>query len=104
MLAKARRRVVTRVQGFSLLEVLIDPLKLEAFGIPIQEVVRAVRESNQEVGGQVFELAERVPLSATAIARRIQHAEEDLADADTDEKKQNAQQSLDRLKEVQASL
>lgn len=43
-------------------------------------------------------------LDAAAIARRIQHAEEDLADADTDEKKQNAQQSLDRLKEVQASL
>ena len=39
-------------------QIVVDPLKLEAFGIPIQEVVRAVRESNQEVGGQVFELAE----------------------------------------------
>ena len=39
-------------------QIVVDPLKLEAFGIPIQEVVSAVRESNQEVGGQVFELAE----------------------------------------------
>ena len=39
-------------------QIVVDPLKLEAFGIPIQEVVRAVRDSNQEVGGQVFELAE----------------------------------------------
>ncbi len=39
-------------------QIVVDPLKLEAFGIPIQEVVKAVRESNQEVGGQVFELAE----------------------------------------------
>ena len=43
-------------------------------------------------------------LDAAALARRIQNAEEDLADADTDEKKQNAQQSLERLKEVQAAL
>ncbi|HEX6903378.1 MAG TPA: CusA/CzcA family heavy metal efflux RND transporter [Thermoanaerobaculia bacterium] len=39
-------------------QIVVDPLKLEAFGISIQEVVRAVRESNQEVGGQVFEMAE----------------------------------------------
>jgi copper/silver efflux system protein len=39
-------------------QIVVDPLKLEAFGISIQEVVRGVRDSNQEVGGQVFELAE----------------------------------------------
>jgi Cu(I)/Ag(I) efflux system membrane protein CusA/SilA len=39
-------------------QIVVDPAKLEAFGISIQEVVRAVRESNREVGGQVFELAE----------------------------------------------
>jgi copper/silver efflux system protein len=39
-------------------QIVVDPLKLEAFGVSIQEVVRAVRDSNQEVGGQVLELAE----------------------------------------------
>ncbi len=39
-------------------QIVVDPLKLEAFGIPVQEVVAAVRESNQEVGGQVLELGE----------------------------------------------
>ncbi|MCK5745455.1 MAG: F0F1 ATP synthase subunit epsilon [Oricola sp.] len=43
-------------------------------------------------------------LNAGAIAARIRNAEEDLADAATDDKKQAAQQELDRLKEVQASL
>ncbi|HSL81475.1 MAG TPA: CusA/CzcA family heavy metal efflux RND transporter, partial [Thermoanaerobaculia bacterium] len=39
-------------------QVLLDPNKLQALGIPLSEVVRAVRESNEEVGGQVLELAE----------------------------------------------
>lgn len=43
-------------------------------------------------------------LDAAAIAQRIKDAEEDLADADNDEKKLAAQQSLDRLKELQAAL
>jgi F-type H+-transporting ATPase subunit epsilon len=43
-------------------------------------------------------------LDAAAIAQRLKNAEEDLADADTDEKKLAAQQSLDRLKEMQAAL
>jgi len=38
-------------------QVLIDPVKLRAFGIPLREVVRAVRESNQDAGGQVLEIA-----------------------------------------------
>ena len=43
-------------------------------------------------------------LDAAAIAQRLKNAEEDLNDADTDEKKLAAQQSLDRLKELQAAL
>lgn len=43
-------------------------------------------------------------LDAAKIAERIKFAEEDVADADTDEKKLAAQQSLDRLNELQASL
>jgi copper/silver efflux system protein len=37
-------------------QVVIDPVKLRAFGIPLREVVNAVRESNQDVGGQVLEI------------------------------------------------
>lgn len=43
-------------------------------------------------------------LDTAAIAQCIKDAEEDVADADTDEKKLNAQQGLDRLRELQASL
>ena len=43
-------------------------------------------------------------LSAEAIAQRVKDAEEDVADADTDEKRILAQQNLDRLKELQAAL
>ena len=43
-------------------------------------------------------------LDAAAIAQRLKNAEEDLSDADNDEKKLAAQQSLDRLKELQAAL
>ncbi|HLE82890.1 MAG TPA: efflux RND transporter permease subunit, partial [Thermoanaerobaculia bacterium] len=39
-------------------QVVVDPVRLETFGVTVQEVVRAVRESNREVGGQVLELAE----------------------------------------------
>jgi copper/silver efflux system protein len=39
-------------------QILLDPNKLLAFGIPLHEVVRAVRASNEDVGGQVLELAE----------------------------------------------
>jgi Cu(I)/Ag(I) efflux system membrane protein CusA/SilA len=39
-------------------QVLLDPNQLQALGIPLSEVVRAVRESNEEVGGQVLELSE----------------------------------------------
>lgn len=43
-------------------------------------------------------------LDANAIAQRVKDAEEDVADADTDEKRILAQQNLDRLKELQAAL
>jgi F-type H+-transporting ATPase subunit epsilon len=43
-------------------------------------------------------------LNAEKIAQHVKDAEEDLADADTDDKKLSAQQSLDRLKELQAAL
>ena len=43
-------------------------------------------------------------LDKAAIAQRITNAQEDLADAQTDDKKLAAQQSLDRLKELEAAL
>ena len=43
-------------------------------------------------------------LNANEIAQRIKDAEEDVADATSDEKKLHAQQVLYRLKELQASL
>lgn len=43
-------------------------------------------------------------LDAAAIAQRVKDAEEDVADAATDEKRIFAQQNLDRLKELQAAL
>ena len=39
-------------------QIVVDPARLETFGVTIQEVARAVRESNREVGGQVLELGE----------------------------------------------
>jgi Cu(I)/Ag(I) efflux system membrane protein CusA/SilA len=38
-------------------QVQVDPNKLLAFGIPIQAVVRAVRESNEDTGGRTVEFA-----------------------------------------------
>jgi Cu(I)/Ag(I) efflux system membrane protein CusA/SilA len=39
-------------------QVLVDPNKLFAFGISLRELVEAVRESNEDAGGQTIELAE----------------------------------------------
>ncbi|MEM8936687.1 MAG: F0F1 ATP synthase subunit epsilon [Pseudomonadota bacterium] len=50
------------------------------------------------------EAAPAEEISAEDIAQRIKNAEEDLADADTDEKKIAAQHEIARLKEVQAAL
>jgi copper/silver efflux system protein len=49
---------VASVGGFEKqYQVNVDPNKLLGFGIMLDEVVRAVRESNQEVGGRVIEVA-----------------------------------------------
>jgi Cu(I)/Ag(I) efflux system membrane protein CusA/SilA len=39
-------------------QVVLDPTRLRAFGIPIGRVVQALRDSNNETGGSVLELAE----------------------------------------------
>ncbi|GAB3245174.1 efflux RND transporter permease subunit [Chitinimonas naiadis] len=39
-------------------QVVLDPAKLAAFGIPHQQVIEALRKANQEIGGAVLELAE----------------------------------------------
>ncbi len=38
-------------------QVQVDPNRLLAFGIPIQDVIRAVRESNEDTGGRTVEFA-----------------------------------------------
>ncbi len=39
-------------------QVVVDPRKLQAFGISLGDVADAVRQSNRDVGGRVIELAE----------------------------------------------
>jgi Cu(I)/Ag(I) efflux system membrane protein CusA/SilA len=39
-------------------QIVVDPEKLRAYGIPLARVIRAVRNANREVGGSVLELAE----------------------------------------------
>ncbi len=49
---------VASVGGFvKQYQLLLDPSRLRALGIGAQEVVRAVRDSNRDVGGRVLELA-----------------------------------------------
>jgi Cu(I)/Ag(I) efflux system membrane protein CusA/SilA len=49
---------VASVGGFvKQYQVTVDPNRLLAFGLPLREVVRAVRASNQDVGGRVLEIA-----------------------------------------------
>ncbi|HJQ56497.1 MAG TPA: CusA/CzcA family heavy metal efflux RND transporter, partial [Vineibacter sp.] len=38
--------------------VVVDPAKLRAFGIPLGQVIDAIRASNRETGGRVVEMAE----------------------------------------------
>ncbi len=40
-------------------QVQVDPVKLEGYGIGLSEVIRAIRRSNNEVGGRVIEASER---------------------------------------------
>jgi Cu(I)/Ag(I) efflux system membrane protein CusA/SilA len=38
-------------------QVILDPNKLAALGVPVRRVIEAVRESNQQVGGRVLEIS-----------------------------------------------
>ncbi len=38
-------------------QVLLDPNKLSAFGVPVRRVIQAVRDANHQVGGRVLEVA-----------------------------------------------
>ncbi|OAQ20517.1 efflux RND transporter permease subunit [Thermosulfurimonas dismutans] len=38
-------------------QVLLDPVKLYAYGLSVSEVIKAIRKSNREVGGRVLEFA-----------------------------------------------
>jgi Cu(I)/Ag(I) efflux system membrane protein CusA/SilA len=39
-------------------QVVVDPRKLQAFGIPLERVAEVIRQSNRDVGGRVIEMAE----------------------------------------------
>jgi Cu(I)/Ag(I) efflux system membrane protein CusA/SilA len=40
-------------------QVIVDPNKLRAYGVTLQEVADAVRDSNNDVGGRILELSQR---------------------------------------------
>jgi Cu(I)/Ag(I) efflux system membrane protein CusA/SilA len=51
---------VASVGGFvKQYQVVVDPEKLRAFGIPLSKVTDAIRASNRDVGGRVIEMSER---------------------------------------------
>jgi copper/silver efflux system protein len=51
---------VATVGGYErVYEVIVDPVKLRAFGVPVTRVMDALRTSNEDVGAMVVELAER---------------------------------------------
>ncbi len=51
---------VATVGGYEqVYEVMVDPIKLRGFGIPVTQVMSAIRASNEDVGAMVLELAER---------------------------------------------
>lgn len=39
-------------------QVVVDPRKLQAYGIPLSRVTQAIRDSNRDVGGRVIEMSE----------------------------------------------
>jgi copper/silver efflux system protein len=50
---------VASVGGFAQqYQVVVDPRKLQAYGIPLAKVTQAIRASNVDVGGRVVEMAE----------------------------------------------
>jgi len=51
---------VASVGGFQKqYQVTVDPNRLRAYGVTLEDVVRAVRESNKDVGGRVIEMSGR---------------------------------------------
>jgi len=51
---------VASVGGFvKQYQVVVDPTKLRAYGIPLSKVTGAIRASNMDVGGRVIEMSER---------------------------------------------
>jgi Cu(I)/Ag(I) efflux system membrane protein CusA/SilA len=51
---------VASVGGFvKQYQVIVDPARLRAFGIPLSKVTEAIRASNRDVGGRVVEMSER---------------------------------------------
>src|SRR5712672_3379344 len=51
---------VASVGGFvKQYQVVVDPAKLRAYGIPLSQVTDAIRKSNMDVGGRVIEMSER---------------------------------------------
>lgn len=50
---------VASVGGFvQQYQVVVDPVKLRAYGVPLMRVSEVIRESNRDVGGRVVEMAE----------------------------------------------
>jgi len=39
-------------------QVIVDPVKMRAYGIPLMRVAQVIRDSNRDVGGRVIEMAE----------------------------------------------
>ncbi|MFP5411303.1 MAG: efflux RND transporter permease subunit, partial [Gammaproteobacteria bacterium] len=51
---------VASVGGFvQQYQVVVDPQKLQAYGVPLAKIAQAIRTSNQDVGGRVIEMAEK---------------------------------------------
>jgi len=50
---------VASVGGFvKQYQVVLDPRKLQAYGIPLSRITQAIRDSNRDVGGRVVEMSE----------------------------------------------
>ena len=57
-------------------QVVVDPLRLRGYGIPLMMVEEAIRNGNQEVGGSVIEMAEaEYMVRATGYVRSISDLE-----------------------------
>jgi Cu(I)/Ag(I) efflux system membrane protein CusA/SilA len=57
-------------------QVVVDPVRLRGYGIPLMMVEQAIREGNQEVGGSVVEMAEaEYMVRATGYVKSIEDLE-----------------------------